>query len=76
MSDSQTTFNATEITMGTPNTTADETSIASAAVGPNVLRVGDSFVCSGVEPMSIHQAARICVKSRSYYRSNLSVVRQ
>lgn len=39
--------------MGTPNTTAEETAIASAAVGPNVLRVGDSSICSGIEPMSI-----------------------
>ncbi len=42
--------------MGAPDTTAENTAVeasAATAVGPNVLRVGDSFICSGIEPMSI-----------------------
>lgn len=42
--------------MEAPNTTTQDTAVeapAATAVGPNVLRVGDSFICSGIEPMSI-----------------------
>ncbi|MGH3615612.1 MAG: hypothetical protein ACRDRK_24050 [Pseudonocardia sp.] len=38
--------------MNAPTTPAAESGIA-AAVGPNVLRVGDSFICSGIEPTFI-----------------------
>jgi hypothetical protein len=39
--------------MNTPNVAAEETGITATAVGPNVLRVGDSVICSGIEPMFI-----------------------
>jgi len=46
-------INAKETAVSAPDTPAEETDIAPAAVGPNVLRVGDSFICSGVEPTFI-----------------------
>lgn len=39
--------------MSVPNTSAEESGIAVAAAGPNVLRIGDSFICSGIEPTFI-----------------------
>lgn len=42
--------------MGAPDTTAENTAVeasAATAVGPDVLSVGDSHICSGVEPMII-----------------------
>jgi hypothetical protein len=53
-----TNINAKEAAVSAPNTTADETGIATAVVGPNVLRVGDSFICSGVEQMHIPQGGK------------------
>jgi hypothetical protein len=42
-----------EAAMSALDTTAEESEITTAAAGPNVLRVGDSFICSGIEPTVI-----------------------
>jgi len=39
--------------MSAPEIAAENADTAAAAVGPNVLRVGDSSICSGIEPTFI-----------------------